>query len=141
MRRKLEDKVGNELGAVKRFAKEFEAFVTRGNVVDLAVGVVIGGAFGKIVSSLVNDVIIPLIGGIFGGVNFAGVSVQVGSATITYGNFIQNIIDFIFIAAGIFIFIKVVNAINRNANGGKTPKKEDQQITLLKEIRDELKKR
>jgi large conductance mechanosensitive channel len=89
--------------------KEFKAFIMRGNVMDLAVAVIIGGAFGKIVSSLVNDIIMPLIGLIIGGVDFTGLALTIGDATITYGNFINNIIDFIIIALVIFLMIKLID--------------------------------
>ena len=85
--------------------KEFRDFAMRGNVVDMAVGVIIGGAFGKIVSSLVDDVLMPLIGVITGGIDFTGLKATVGDASIAYGNFIQNIVDFLIIAFCIFYFI------------------------------------
>jgi len=75
--------------------KEFKEFISRGNVIDLAVGVIIGGAFGKIVSSLVNDVLMPLIGVCLGGLDFKGLTINIGSASINYGMFIQNIVDFL----------------------------------------------
>ena len=87
--------------------KEFKEFISKGNVVDLAVGVIIGGAFGKIVTSLVNDIIMPLIGVIIGGINFTNLSIKIGESVIAYGSFIQNIIDFLIIAACIFVFVKV----------------------------------
>ena len=86
--------------------KEFKEFISKGNVVDLAVGVIIGGAFGKIVTSLVNDIIMPLIGVIIGGINFTNLSIKIGESVIAYGSFIQNIIDFLIIAACIFAFVK-----------------------------------
>jgi large conductance mechanosensitive channel len=93
--------------------KEFKAFIMRGNVMDLAVGVIIGGAFGKIVSSLVNDMIMPLIGLILGGVDFSSLAITVGSAKVTYGNFINNIIDFIIIAIVIFLMIKAIDNLKK----------------------------
>jgi len=93
--------------------KEFKAFVMRGNVLDLAVAVIIGGAFGKIISSLVNDILMPLIGIVMGGVDFAGLSVTVGSAVVTYGNFVQAIIDFLIVAWVIFLIIKSANATKK----------------------------
>ena len=93
--------------------KEFKEFISRGNVIDLAVGVIIGGAFGKIVSSLVNDVLMPLIGICLGGLDFKGLSLSIGNASISYGVFIQNIVDFLIIAFCIFIFIKLINKINK----------------------------
>jgi large conductance mechanosensitive channel len=92
---------------------EFKAFVMRGNVIDLAVAVIIGGAFGKIVSSLVNDIIMPLIGLIIGGIDFNGLAFTLGSAKVTYGNFINNIIDFIIIALVIFLMIKIIDNLKK----------------------------
>lgn len=93
--------------------KEFKAFVMRGNVLDLAVAVIIGGAFGKIVSSLVTDILTPIIGLIMGGVDFSGLTFTVGSASITYGNFINSIIDFLVIAFVIFMIVKAANAAKK----------------------------
>jgi large conductance mechanosensitive channel len=93
--------------------KEFKDFAMRGNVLDLAVGVIIGGAFGKIVGSLVNDVLMPVIGLIIGGVDFSGLTFTVGKATITYGVFINNVIDFIFIAFVVFLIVKGANATKK----------------------------
>lgn len=146
MSNKSEPKVsiGKEMAVVRNFTKEFKEFISRGNVVDLAVGVIIGGAFGKIVSSLVNDIIMPLIGVLLGGLDFSSLSVKIGDASITYGNFLQNIIDFLIIGASIFVFVKIINGLNRKNKSDeadtKTPKKDDPQVALLKEIRDELKK-
>lgn len=126
--------------------KEFKEFISKGNVVDLAVGVIIGGAFGKIVTSLVNDIIMPLIGVIIGGINFTNLSIKIGESVIAYGSFIQNIIDFLIIAACIFVFVKFVNKLtNLNKVEEKAePKKEEtkvaEDIKLLTEIRDLLKK-
>ena len=96
---------------MKNIIKEFKEFIARGNVVDLAVGVIIGSAFGKIVTSLVNDIIMPFIGVILGGIDFTNLTLKFKDATIYYGNFIQNIIDFLIVAFCIFIFVKVVNAL------------------------------
>ena len=93
--------------------KEFKEFVMRGNVMDLAVAVIIGGAFGKIVSSLVSDLIMPLIGLIIGGVDFSGLAFSIGNAKVTYGNFINNVIDFVIIALVIFLMIKAINSLKR----------------------------
>lgn len=89
--------------------KEFKAFVMRGNVLDLAVAVIIGGAFGKIISSLVNDILMPLIGLVMGGVNFAELSFTVGEAVVKWGAFVQAIVDFLIIAFVIFMIVKSVN--------------------------------
>ncbi len=93
--------------------KEFKAFIMRGNVMDLAVGVIIGGAFGKIVSSLVGDIIMPLIGLLVGGIDFSGLAFTLGSAKVTYGNFINNVIDFLIIAAVIFLLVKGINSLQK----------------------------
>ena len=93
--------------------KEFKTFIMRGNVMDLAVGVIIGGAFGKIVTSLVSDILMPLIGLIVGGIDFTGLAFSLGSAKVTYGNFINNIIDFIIIALVIFLMVKGINSLQK----------------------------
>ena len=95
------------------FVKEFKEFAMKGNVMDMAVGVIIGGAFGKIVSSLVDDVLMPIIGMITGGVDFTGLVAKVGDATVKYGTFIQNIIDFLIIALCIFCMIKAMNKMKK----------------------------
>lgn len=125
--------------------KEFKEFISKGNVVDLAVGVIIGGAFGKIVSSLVNDILMPIIGVLIGGVDFSNLSIKIGEAKITYGMFIQNVIDFLIIAFCVFIFVKVINKLSSIANKqDKNEEKEKEEIvetelSVLKEIREELK--
>lgn len=91
--------------------KEFKEFALRGNVVDLAVGVIIGGAFGKIVSSLVGDVLMPLIGLITGGINLSGLAFTVGEATVRYGAFLQAVVDFLIIAFSVFIFVRLFNRL------------------------------
>lgn len=93
--------------------KEFKEFVTRGNVLDLAVGVIIGGAFGKIVGSLVNDILTPIIGSLIGGINFSELSIHVGAAVIQWGVFLQTIIDFLIIALVIFTIIKSANSMKK----------------------------
>ncbi len=93
--------------------KEFKEFISKGNVIDLAVGVVIGGAFGAIVTSLVEDIIMPLIGLILGGLNFAGLSIKVGEAEIMYGNFIQVVVNFLIISFCIFMVIKAINKVKK----------------------------
>jgi large conductance mechanosensitive channel len=95
--------------------KEFKAFVLRGNVLDLAVAVIIGGAFGKIISSLVNDIIMPLIGIVMGGVNFTELTVTVGTAVVKYGTFIQTIVDFLIVAFVIFLIVKSANSMKKPA--------------------------
>ena len=95
--------------------KEFKEFAMRGSVMDLAVGVIIGGAFGKIVGSLVGDMFMPLIGLIIGGIDFSGLAFTVGSAKVTYGNFINNVIDFIVIAFVIFMLVRTMNKMQKPA--------------------------
>ena len=126
---------------MKNFAAEFKAFAMRGNVVDLAVAVVIGAAFGKIVSSLVENVVTPLIGVLLGGVDFTGLSMQVGEATVKYGVFLQSIFDFIIIALAVFMAIKALSRLQKKeeaAPAAPAPTPED--IVLLREIRDSLRK-
>ena len=101
--------------------KEFKAFVLRGNVLDLAVAVIIGGAFGKIVGSLVNDIIMPLIGLVMGGVNFSELSVTVGAAVVTWGAFVQTVIDFLVIAFVIFMIVKAANKLQKPAPAPAAP--------------------
>jgi len=123
--------------------KEFKEFISRGNVIDLAVGVIIGGAFGKIVSSLVNDVLMPLIGVCLGGLDFKGLTINIGSASINYGMFIQNIVDFLIIAFCIFIFIKLINRITKFEKHKEEEKEavKSDEVVLLEEIRDLLKEK
>lgn len=121
--------------------KEFKAFISRGNVVDLAVGVIVGGAFGKIVTSLVNDVLMPLIGIVLGGIDFSNLSIQFGNSKIMYGSFIQNIIDFLIIAFCVFMFVKIINRLghkHKKVEEKPVAKKSDE-VLLLEEIRDLLK--
>ncbi|KIP20187.1 Large-conductance mechanosensitive channel [Anoxybacillus ayderensis] len=123
---------------------EFKKFAIRGNVIDLAVGVVIGGAFGKIVSSLVNDIIMPLVGLILGGIDFSKLSWKVGEAEVKYGAFIQTVVDFFLIAFSIFIFIKLLNNLHERMKKQEETKQTAPTITkeqqLLTEIRDLLKR-
>ena len=127
--------------------KEFKEFISRGNVMDMAVGVIMGNAFGKIVTSVVNDIIMPLIGVLIGGINFTNLSIEIGNSKIMYGNFIQNVIDFLIIAVCIFIFVKLINKLNNihiKKKEEEKPKPEKvvkkEEILLLEEIRDLLKK-
>ena len=93
--------------------KEFKEFISKGNVIDLAVGVIIGGAFSAIVNSLVNDIIMPLIGVITGGIDFSNLTWKVKDATVSYGLFIQNVVNFFIIAMCIFLVIRFINKINK----------------------------
>ncbi len=131
-------------------ASEFKAFVMRGNVVDIAVGVIIGAAFGKVVSSLVNDVIMPPIGVLVGGVQFGSLAItlkeavgEVPAVTLNYGQFIQTIVDFTIIAATIFVAVKVIASLQKKQAEAPPPAppapSRDEQ--LLGEIRDLLKER
>lgn len=129
---------------VKKGFNEFKSFISRGNVVDMAVGVIIGGAFSKIVTSLVNDILMPLIGVIVGGVDFSNLSIKVGDATIAYGNFIQTIFDFLIVAFCIFLMVKLFERFRKKENKEEekkeeAPKKSDE-VLLLEEIRDLLAK-
>ena len=120
---------------------EFKSFISKGNVIDLAVGVIIGGAFGKIVTSVVNDVLMPLIGIAIGGIDFTSLSFKIKDATINYGMFLKNVIDFLIVALCIFIFVKIINKFNKKEEKEvKEEAKVDPQIELLTEIRDLLKK-
>jgi len=131
--------------------EEFKKFISRGNVVDLAVGVIIGSAFSAIVTSLVNNIFTPLLGVIFGGVDFSGLSITFRNAEIMYGEFIQNVIDFLITAVCLFVVVKVINNFNdciRKFGRKKEVKvevevkeevKKADDILLLEEIRDLLK--
>ncbi len=126
--------------------KEFKEFAMRGNVVDMAVGIVIGGAFGKIVSSFVDDVLMPPIGMLLGGVDFSNLAVTLREAsegveavTLGYGSFIQTVIDFVIIAFAIFLVIKAMNAAKKEEE--EAPAEPPKQEVLLTEIRDALRQR
>lgn len=126
---------------MQNFLQEFKAFALKGNVLDLAVAVVIGGAFGKIVSSLVNTIIMPLVGILLGGLDFSGLSFTVGQAVIKYGEFIQSVVDFLIIALAIFTFIKMLTIFqNKEAKPEEKPVDSNAlMVDYLKEIRDLLK--
>ena len=125
---------------MKKTFKEFKEFISKGNVIDMAVGVIIGSAFSKIVSSLVNDVIMPLIGIIIGGLDFTKLSITVKDSVINYGLFIQNIVDFLIIAACIFTVIKILNKFKKQKTVEEEKTKETpEDIKLLTEIKDLLK--
>ena len=116
--------------------KEFREFAIKGNVMDLAVGVIIGAAFGKIISSVVEDMITPLIGTLMGGLDFGGLAIKVGTATIKYGKFLQTCLDFLIIAWVVFLLVKVINRLRREE---PAPVVKPRQEELLEEIRDLLK--
>ena len=137
---------------MKKFLNEFKAFAMRGNVVDMAVGVIIGGAFGKIVSSLVDDIIMPPIGFLLGGVNFKDLSIKLGeklaedgktmeAVTLNYGNFIQQTVDFLIIAFCVFLLVKAVMKFTKKNEEEPAPAKPEPtaEEKLLTEIRDLLK--
>ena len=131
------------------FATEFREFINRGSVIDLAVGVIIGGAFGQIVTSLVNDIVMPIVGLIIGGVDFTNLEIVIpnffgttDAARIRYGNFIQNLVDFLIVALIIFLMVRTINRLNKKSDTDKKEEKktEEDQLAVLKDIRDLLKK-
>lgn len=129
--------------SMSSFVKEFKEFAMKGNVMDMAVGVIIGGAFGKIVSSLVDNILMPIIGVLTGGMDFSALSIMVGDAKVNYGMFIQNVIDFLIIAFCIFLMIKGMNKLTKKKEAepeapapAPEPSAEEK---LLSEIRDLLK--
>jgi large conductance mechanosensitive channel len=127
--------------------KEFRDFAMKGNVVDLAVGVIIGGAFGKIVSSVVNDIIMPFLGLLTGGIDLSGLKYIIREGVdglpplaIKYGMFLQSVIDFVIIAFSIFLFIKVLMKLKKEEKTDAAPAAPKEEVVLLSEIRDLLKK-
>lgn len=142
MNKSSSKKLSKEKDKMISIIDEFKKFIQKGNVIDLAVGVIIGGAFGKIVSSLVDDILMPIIGLIIGGQDFKSLSIKIKDATIAYGSFIQNVVDFLIVAFCIFIFVKTFNNIFKRKEEKKVePPKKSEDIILLEEIRDILKKR
>ena len=131
-----------------KLVDEFKAFVMRGNVLDMAVGVIIGGAFGKIVTSLVNDIFMPIIGMIIGNIDFTTLEIKIGEpvegaeqAAIKYGMFIQEIVNFLIIALCIFMFVKLISKIQKKKDEAPAPAPEPtKEEVLLTEIRDALNK-
>ena len=123
---------------MRKTLQEFREFAMKGNIVDLAVAVIIGGAFGKIVASLVEDIVMPGIGAV-GRVDFKSLMVQVGDAKIMYGKFIQTCVDFMIIAAAIFVALKVFTHLRKKEEGTAAPPPPPRQEQLLEEIRDLLK--
>ena len=137
---------------MKKFISEFKEFISRGNVLDLAVGMVMGSAFTAIVGSLVNDIIMPVVGTIIGGINFSNLKVvitpangDVAEAAITYGNFIQAVVNFLIIAFVIFSVIKGINKMKKQKEEEPAeepaPEEPSEEILLLREIRDSLKEK
>ncbi len=126
----------------KGLIAEFKEFIARGNVLDMAVGIIIGSAFTAIVTSLVNDIFTPLIGLIFGGIDFSGIAITLGDARIGIGLFIQAVINFLLIAVVVFLIVKAVNVFHRKKDAKPEPEPEpevDPSVELLTEIRDLLK--
>jgi large conductance mechanosensitive channel len=120
--------------------KEFKAFALKGNVFDLAVAVIIGAAFGKIVTSLVNDIIMPIVGLLVGGVSLEGLQYQYGDAVLKYGAFLQTVVDFFIIAAALFLFIKLATRLKKKEEAKPAqPPAPSKEVLLLTEIRDLLK--
>ena len=128
---------------MKKFFSEFKEFAMRGNVMDLAIGVLLGGAFSAIVNSLVADIFMPLIGMLTGGVSFAELSVGIGEAQIAYGNFIQAVVQFVLIAFCIFLVVKGINRLKRRKErpAEEIEKQLSKEEELLTEIRDLLRER
>jgi large conductance mechanosensitive channel len=127
---------------MKNFIEEFKAFAMKGNVIDLAVAVVIGAAFGKIVASLVENIIMPTVGILLGGVDFTDMSLKVGDVTITYGVFIQSIFDFTIIALVIFMVVRALAKLQKKEEAKPAvPAEPTAEVKLLMEIRDSLRSR
>lgn len=128
---------------IGKTAAEFKEFIMRGDVVELAVGVIIGKAFGDIVTSLVNDILMPIIGMIIGGLDFSRLSIDVLEAKVMYGSFIQQIVNFLIVAFCIFMFVKLINKITKKGKKEEAEEVEEaksEEVMLLEEIRDLLKK-
>lgn len=137
---KKKTKKNEKKNMIMNEVNEFKKFISRGNVVDMAVGVIVGGAFGKIVTSLVNDVLMPLIGTVMGGVNFSNLSIKIKDANIAYGLFVQSIVDFLIIAMCIFAMVKVFEKFKHKEEKKEAPKPtKSDEVKLLEEIRDLLK--
>lgn len=130
---------------MKKFMEEFKQFIARGNVMDMAVGVIIGGAFSAITTSLINDIIMPLLGILTGSISFASLSITVGTAVITYGNFIQAVLNFLVMALVVFCMIKGLNTLHRKKEEAPSeepaPPEPSPEEKLLIEIRDLLKEK
>jgi len=129
---------------LKKIIEEFKDFAVKGNAIELAVGVVIGSAFGKIVTSLVEDIIMPLVGLLIGGIDFTGLKFSMNLSgktvvSINYGNFIQAAVNFLIISFSIFLFIKLINKFKQNEEEEKDEPKISNEEILLREIRDLLK--
>ena len=125
-----------------KLVQEFKTFAMKGNVVDMAVGIIIGAAFGKIITSLVNDVIMPPIGLLVGGIDFSGLAIDLGrGVVIKYGMFINTVIDFTIVAFAIFMMIKALNSLKKKEEASPAPPTASKdEVVLLTQIRDLLKK-
>ncbi len=122
--------------------KEFKEFISKGNIFDMAIGVIIGSAFGKIVSSLVDNIFMPLIGILVGGHDFSSLSIKVKDATIGYGVFLQNVVDFLIVALCIFFVVKAMSKFKKKEEAApEKPAEPSEEVLLLREIRDSLKKK
>lgn len=137
-KKKKEDE---KIEKLKNEASAFKDFISRGNVVDMAVGVIAGGAFGKIVTSLVNDMLTPIIGVFLGGLDFSALSFKIANAKIAYGNFIQSIIDFLIISFCIFIMVRLFDKFKKKETSANEGNSKSEEVILLEEIRDLLKKK
>ena len=141
-------KLKKNIKKINPILKEFRDFVNRGNVLDLAVGVIIGGAFNKIISSLVNDLIMPVVGILLGGIDFTNLELTIpnffggsSAAHLRYGIFIQNVVDFLIVAFCVFIFIRIINKFTAKKEAEKTEPTTDEKIlAVLQDIRDQRKK-
>ena len=125
---------------MKGFVEDFKAFALKGNVVDLAIAVVIGAAFGKIVTALVDNIITPIVGMLLGGVDFSDLAITVGEANIQYGAFIQAIIDFAIVALVLFVVIKAMAKLQAKEEEKPKEEKVETELDVLKDIRDGMKK-
>ena len=130
-------------GKASGFVSEFRTFIARGNVIDMAVGVIIGGAFSNITNSLINDIVMPILGIFTNSISFANLSVQAGPALITYGNFIQAVLNFLIMAFVVFSLVKAINAFHRKKEEAPSPPPPgpSAEEKLLMEIRDLLKEK
>lgn len=126
---------------MKSFVREFRTFVSRGNVIDLAVGVIIGSAFSAITTSLVNDIVMPILGIFTSQITMSDLSLTVGGAVITYGNFIQAVLNFLVMSFIVFCMVKAINRFHKKEEAPKAPPKPSNEEVLLTEIRDLLKER
>ncbi len=130
---------------MKNFVTEFKQFAVRGNVIDLAVAVVIGTAFAKITSSLVDNIIMPALGVLLGGIDFSDYAFTLGKSTISYGVFLQAIIEFVLIALAVFVLVKIINKVKEalaiaEEKKAAEPQPPSEEVLLLREIRDSLRK-